>query len=73
MKKMHNKVSMNKVELKDSGMLTTAEVANLLHVHPNTIRQWANNGLIRTYRLGPRGDRRFKLEDVDSFLQQDGE
>ena len=71
---MHNnRGGIKKVESKDSGMLTTADVANLLHVHPNTIRQWANKGLLRTYRLGPRGDRRFKLEDVNSFLRQDGD
>jgi len=55
---------------KNSGMLTTTEVAHFLHVHPNTVRQWANKELIHAYRLGPRGDRRFKREDVDSFLTQ---
>lgn len=53
-------------------MLTTTEVAHFLHVHPNTVRQWANKELIRVYRLGPRGDRRFKREDVESFLRQNG-
>jgi len=49
-------------------MLTTPEVAHLLHVHPNTVRQWANKGLLRVYHLGTRRDRRFKWEDVDSFI-----
>jgi excisionase family DNA binding protein len=57
---------------RESSMLTTTEVAHLLHVHPNTVRQWANKGLIRVYRLGTRGDRRFKQEDVDSFIRCDG-
>ncbi len=56
----------------NSRMLTTTEIALLLHVHPNTVRHWANRGLINTYRLGPRGDRRFKHEDVDSFITQGG-
>ena len=55
---------------KNSGMLTTAEVAYFLNVHPNTVRQWANKELLHAYRLGPRGDRRFEREEVDSFLRQ---
>ena len=43
-----------------SNMLTVREVARLLHVHPNTLRRWSNNGRIRAYRITPRGDRRFK-------------
>ncbi len=53
-------------------MLTTTEVAHFLHVHPNTVRQWADKQLIHAYRLGPRGDRRFKREDLDGFLSQNG-
>ena len=56
----------------NSGMLTTTEVAHFLHVHPNTVRQWADKQLIHAYRLGPRGDRRFKREDLDGFLSQNG-
>ena len=65
-----NKVEM-KVESTDSEMLTTAEAARLLHVHPNTIRQWANKRLLHAYRLGPRGDRRFKRKDIDLFITLD--
>ena len=56
---------------RDSRMLTTAEVAHLLHVHPNTVRQWANKGLLPAYRVGTRGDRRFKREEVDDFIKPD--
>ena len=57
------------VRPRNSEMMTTTEVAKLLHVHANTVRHWANKGLLRAYRLGPRGDRRFKHEDVDSFVR----
>jgi len=50
-------------------MLTTTEVTHLLHVHPNAVRRWANAGLLRAYRLGSKGDRRFKREDEDSFIK----
>ncbi len=49
-------------------MLTVTEVAKLLHVHPNTLRRWSIEGRIQTYRITPRGDRRFKLSDVQDFL-----
>ena len=49
-------------------MLTVQEVAGILHAHPNTVRHWCNEGLLKTHRIGPRGDRRFLPEDVESFL-----
>ena len=51
-------------------MLTTSDVARLLNVHINTIRRWSNLGVIKTYRIGSRGDRRFRQEDVSSFLSE---
>jgi excisionase family DNA binding protein len=51
-------------------MLTTSDVAHLLNVHINTVRRWSNRGIIKTYRIGSRGDRRFVREDIVSFLKQ---
>ena len=48
--------------------LTVREVADLLHVHTNTVRAWSDLGLIKSYRVGPRGDRRFKAKDLNSFI-----
>jgi excisionase family DNA binding protein len=53
-----------------SDMLTVREVARLLHVHPNTLRRWSNNGRIKAYRITPRGDRRFKREEIAQFLAE---
>lgn len=53
-----------------SEMLTIREVARLLHVHPNTLRRWSSNGRIRAYRITPRGDRRFKREEIVRFLAE---
>jgi excisionase family DNA binding protein len=53
-----------------SEMLTIREVARLFHVHPNTLRRWSNNGRIRAYRITPRGDRRFKREEIIHFLAE---
>ena len=49
-------------------LLTVQEVAELLNVHPNTVRQWNDQGLIKSYRIGTRGDRRFRQDDITSFL-----
>jgi excisionase family DNA binding protein len=49
-------------------MLTVQEVARLLHIHPNTLRRWSNRGLIKAYRITPRGDRRYRREEILDFL-----
>lgn len=56
------------MEDKPVKMLTVHEVADILHVHPNTVRHWCDQGLLKTYPVGPRGDRRFRPDDIDSFL-----
>lgn len=49
-------------------MLTVREVALLLNIHSNTVRRWSDQGLIKTYRITRRGDRRFRREDIAHFL-----
>ena len=51
-------------------LLTTAEVAELLNVHVNTVRRWSNKGILETYRIGSRGDRRLRQGDVDKLLRK---
>ena len=50
-------------------MLTIREVSRLLHVHPNTLRRWADKVIIRSFCITPRGDRRFMSQDIDHFLE----
>jgi excisionase family DNA binding protein len=49
-------------------MLTPREVAELLHVHTNTLRRWSDKGIVMAYRINPRGDRRYKIQDIECFL-----
>ena len=49
--------------------LTLKEVSDMLRVHPNSIRRWSDTGLLPAVRIGERGDRRFRLQDVERFLQ----
>ena len=51
-------------------MLTVGEVSTLLHIHPNTLRRWADKGLIKSFCITPRGDRRFTPQDIDQFLAE---
>jgi diguanylate cyclase (GGDEF)-like protein/excisionase family DNA binding protein len=48
--------------------LSVTKAARLLGVHPNTIRAWSDQGRLRYYRINPRGDRRYRLGDLQRFL-----
>jgi len=52
-------------------MLTVKEASRILNIHPNTVRRWSEEGLIKAYRIGLRGDRRFKPEDIDIVLREE--
>ncbi len=49
-------------------LLTASEVAELLHLHVNTVKRLGDRGELPFYRVCKRGDRRFRLEDVLEFL-----
>jgi len=51
-------------------LLTLKQVAELLNVHPNTIRNWIRDGRINSYRISSRGDRRFKQDEIARFLAE---
>jgi excisionase family DNA binding protein len=51
-------------------LLTISETSQLLRIHRNTLRRWSDRGIIRAYRIGPRGDRRFRSEDVEALFKK---
>lgn len=50
-------------------MLRASEAARLLGIHVNTIRRWSDAGILKVYRISARGDRRFRLKDIEHFLR----
>jgi diguanylate cyclase (GGDEF)-like protein/excisionase family DNA binding protein len=50
--------------------LSVAKAARLLGVHPNTTRAWSDQGRLRFYRINQRGDRRYRLGDLQQFLAE---
>ncbi len=52
--------------------MTIREAARRLGVHENTVRRYADRGLLRSERL-PSGIRRLRREDVERLAQHDQE
>src|SRR5829696_3572370 len=48
--------------------LSVTKAAHVLGVHPNTVRAWSEAGRLRYYRINERGDRRYRLNDLQRFL-----
>lgn len=53
----------------DDDMLTISEAAAHLKVHPNTLRNWADKGIVPVHKL-PSGYRRFRASDVEAMVEQ---
>lgn len=58
--------------IEGKSLLTPGQVARILSVHINTVRRWSNQGMLRSYRISVRGDRRFRQEDIDEFVRGEG-
>ncbi len=56
------------VSWQEKEWLTLSEVAQILGVHPSTVRIWANEGKIPVYRTRG-GHRRFKQSEIRLWLQ----
>lgn len=51
-----------------SDWLSLSEIADELGVHPSTVRNWADEGILPVHRT-PGGHRRFKRDEVDLWQQ----
>jgi excisionase family DNA binding protein len=49
--------------------LTLKQACELLQVHPNTLRNWDKNGVLKAIRIGVRGVRRYKRVDLIKYME----
>ena len=49
-------------------MLTIRQVAQMLRVHPNTLRRRIADGSLTAYRVSARGDIRIRAQDVWDYI-----
>lgn len=59
---------MNKDKL--PGILTLKQACELLNCHPNTLRNWDNQGILKAIRFGNRGDRRYKRDQILKLINK---
>lgn len=55
----------NKVKL-----LRIHEAAEMLGVNPETLRRWDRSGKLKAIIVSTRGDRRYKKEDIERFINK---
>ena len=48
--------------------MTCTEVASFLRVHLSSVRRWSRTGELKAYKVGSRGDWRYREQDVMAFL-----
>jgi len=51
-------------------LLKLNEAAEILNVHPNTLRLWDRKGILVAVRIGEKKIRRYRLEDIKKFIKQ---
>lgn len=49
-------------------LMTCDEVADFLRVHVSSVRRWSRSGKLKAYKVGGRGDWRYRQQDVLAFL-----
>jgi excisionase family DNA binding protein len=53
-------------------LMTCDEVAEFLRVHVGSVRRWSRSGKLKAYKVGGRGDWRYRQQDVEAFLNSHG-
>src|SRR5690349_4578047 len=66
--KSHSPTTATRSPRPGDATLTVTKAARVLGVHPNTVRAWSEAGRLRYYRINERGDRRYRLGDLQRFL-----
>ena len=51
-------------------LLTLREVAEAVKVSESTVRRWVRSRELSAYKVGKRGQLRFRVEDLEAFLER---
>ena len=57
-------------DIENNILLTLEDAADILGIPINRIRYWASTGTLPSLPIGPRGDLRFRIDDVVAFLME---
>ncbi len=57
--------------MKEPKLIPITKAAEMIGVHPNTLRSWADRGLVQMVKL-PSGYRRFTLEEIERVRREMG-
>ena len=57
---------------KNKKFLNISEAAELIGVNQDTLRNWEKSGRIKPLRVGPRKDRKYRPEDIESIIDDKG-
>jgi excisionase family DNA binding protein len=58
-------------EEKQDKLIRINEAAELLGIHPETLRRWDKDNKLKAVVINDRGDRRFKLSEINKFMNQE--
>jgi putative resolvase len=50
----------------NSSFISSSKASKTLNIHPNTLRTWESKGLVKSYRIGEKGQRKY---DITEFLK----
>lgn len=48
-------------------LISIKKAAKILDVHPNTLKRWDKSGRLKAIRFGERGDRKYRMKDLENF------
>jgi len=50
-------------------LLKIREAAEILNVNPETLRRWDRSGKLKAIIISKRGDRRYRIEDIEKLIK----
>ena len=59
-----------KISQKIPKLITLKEASFMLRCHENTLRAWDKKSILKAVRIGVRGDRKYKKNQIVDFLNK---